>query len=264
MNLQRAKLFGFQRYQTQYKFYDPKNTLYLSSRLKGYFEAPKFSKNRSLNHLTDQYKQRVEYEKYMNPKGLKYTITSNFPKVSSEIELANPKIYLVRSEKKYPANFAKFSVPMNYSKIEIKQFIQKMYNVKIKSIHISILPGNIRHDPKLKGFKRTRDVKRAAVEFYSLVDLKYRKINLDSKISLEDFAEENKIFAKEQEQEEKNEKENKNKEYVYWETNKKISDYKKQEYLKKLEERKLIKGKENGKKNQKKSINEKTKEKINI
>jgi ribosomal protein L23 len=260
MNLQRAKLFGFQRYQTQYKFYDPKNTLYLNSRLKGYFEAPKFSKDRSLNHLADQFKQRVEYEKYMNPKGLKYTITSNFPKVSTEIELTNPNIFLVRSEKKYPANFAKFSVPMNYSKLEIKQFIQKMYNVKIKSIHISILPGKVKHDPKLKGFKRTRDVKRAAVEFYSFVDLKYRKINLETKVSLEDFIEENKKFRLEQEQDEKDTKEDKKKDFVYLETNKNIKDYKKKEFLKKLEENKLMNQKKNGMKNVKKNNKEKNKE----
>jgi len=189
MDFYRSKLFGFQRLHSIYKFYDPKNIKYIKSKAHGYFEAPKFSKNRSLNHLVFQYKQKLEFEKYMNPKGLKYSITSNFPKVASEIELTNPNIYLVRTNKKYPANFAKFNVPMNYSKFEIKQFLEKMYQVRIRKIHISILPGEVKFDNDKRRFKRTRDVKRAAVEFASIVDIKYRKINHSKNMSLDEFEE---------------------------------------------------------------------------
>lgn len=189
MDFYKSKLFGFQRLHSLYKFYDPKNIKYLKSKEFGYFEAPKFSKNRSLNHLVFQYKQKSEFEKYMNPKGLKYTFTSNFPKVASEIHLTNPNIYLVRTDKKYPANFAKFNVPMNYSKFEIKQFLEKMYQVKIKRIHTSILPGEVKFDNEKRRFIRTRDVKRAAVEFDSFVDIKYRKINPSKKLSLDEFEE---------------------------------------------------------------------------
>ncbi len=189
MDFYRSKLFGFQRLHSLYKFYDPQNIKYLKSKDHGYFEAPKFSKNRTLNHLVYQFKQKSEFEKYMNPKGLKYTFTSNFPKVASEIYLANPNIYLVRTDKKYPANFAKFNVPMNYSKLEIKQFLEKMYQVKIIRIHTSILPGNVKFDNEKRRFIRTRDVKRAAVEFASFVDIKYRKINASKKLSLNEFEE---------------------------------------------------------------------------
>lgn len=189
MDFYKSKLFGFQRLHSLYKFYDPKNIKYLKSKEHGYFEAPKFSKNRSLNNLVYQYKQKLEFEKYMNPKGLKYTFTSNFPKVASEIRLTNPNIYLVRTEKKYPANFAKFNVPMNYSKFEIKQFLEKMYQVKIRKIHTSILPGEVKFDNEKRRFNRTRDVKRAAVEFDSFVDIKYRKINTSQKLSLNEMEE---------------------------------------------------------------------------
>jgi len=189
MDFYRSKLFGFQRLHYLYKFYDPKNIKYIKSREHGYFEAPKFSKNRSLNHLVFQYKQKFEFEKYFNPKGLKCTYTSNFPKCANEIFLTNPNIYLVRTDKKYPANFAKFNVPMNYSKFEIKQFLEKMYQVKINKIHISILPGEVKFSNLKKRFIRTRDVKRAAVEFDSIVDIKYRKINPSNNLSLEEFEE---------------------------------------------------------------------------
>lgn len=201
MDFYRSKLFGFQRLHSLYKFYDPKNIKYLKSKEHGYFEAPKFSKNRSLNNLVYQYKQKSEFEKYMNPKGLKYTFTSNFPKVASEIHLTSPNIYLVRTDKKYPANFAKFNVPMNYSKFEIKQFLEKMYQVKIKRIHTSLLPGEVKFDNIKRRFIRTRDVKRAAVEFDSIVDIKYRKINTSKKLSLDEFEEmEDEILNEEQSQ----------------------------------------------------------------
>lgn len=189
MDFYRSKLFGFQRFQTKFKFYDPQNIKYLKSKDKGYFEAPKFSKNRSLNHLVFQYKQKLEYEKYMNPKGFKYTYTSAFPQMATEIHLTNPNIYLVRTGKNYPANFAKFNVPMNYTKFEIKQFLQKMYQVKIKTIHISILPGHVKFDNEKRRFVRTRDVKRAAVEFSSPVASKYRQLNPGRTMGIEDFEE---------------------------------------------------------------------------
>lgn len=242
MNLQRTKIFGFQRFQTQFKFYDPKNTQYLFSKYKGYFEAPKFSKNRSLNFLADQYKQRQEYEKYMNPKGLKYTYTSNFPKNATEIQQTNPNIFLVRSEKKYPANFAKFAVPMNYSKFEIKQFLQKMYKMEVRNIHISILPGKIKHDPKIKGFKRTRDVKRALVEFGSFVDLKFRRIKSDNnnRVSMDDFVAESKKANEEEEEEMNKENEgNERKDFEFFDTKRKKAQWKREEYLKKIEENKI-------------------------
>jgi len=189
MDFYKSKLFGFQRLHSIYKFYDPKNIKYLKSKEHGYFEAPKFSKNRSLNHLVHQYKQKSVFEKYINPKGLKYTFTSNFPKIATEIHLTNPNIYLVRTDKKYPANFAKFNVPMNYSKFEIKQFLEKMYQVRIKKIHTSILPGEVKFDNIKRRFIRTRDVKRAAVEFDSFVDIKYRKINPSRRLTLDEFEE---------------------------------------------------------------------------
>ena len=64
-----------------------------------------------------------------------------------------------------------------------------MYQVKIKKIHTSILPGEVKFDNEKRRFIRTRDVKRAAVEFASFVEVKYRKINPSKKLTLDDFVE---------------------------------------------------------------------------
>ena len=53
---------------------------YLKSKKFGEFEAPMKTKERSLSKLVGNYQSRLDYEKYMNPKGLKPTITSRFKK----------------------------------------------------------------------------------------------------------------------------------------------------------------------------------------
>jgi ribosomal protein L23 len=81
----------------------------------------------------------------MNPKGLKYTITSNFPKTGEKIDFVNLKCILVRSDKTtYDNNrMVKFQIDKNLSKPELKQYLQKLYNIEPKRISTAILPGKI-------------------------------------------------------------------------------------------------------------------------
>lgn len=55
----------------------------------GDFELPKGSDMRDLREILKANKQRQEWEKYMNPKGIKPTITSNFPKEGPEIDFVS-------------------------------------------------------------------------------------------------------------------------------------------------------------------------------
>ena len=140
-NPNKLKVFGFQRAQMNYNYYNPLKIKCLREKKNGYFEAPKYSKSRELNYLVDQYKQRLEYEKYFNPRGLKPTITSVFPKVADTIEFVNLKCFLVRTNKEYHGNYIKFLVDKNMSKPEIRQYIQKLYKLNTLNIKTAILPG---------------------------------------------------------------------------------------------------------------------------
>ena len=72
---------------------------YFNHRVFGDFEAPKHMKSNRVKDLVENYNKRLEFEKYMCPKGLKPTITSNFEKPQQEIEFVNHEFMLLRSTK---------------------------------------------------------------------------------------------------------------------------------------------------------------------
>lgn len=180
MDFNKLKVFGFPRHVTQYNVYNPSKIRYLKSKQYGYFECPKLNKNPEIQAIVYQYKKRLEYEKYMNPKGYKLSWTSNFPKVGDTIDFVNLKCFLVRSGKKYEPNEIKFLVDKNTSKPEIKQFIEKLYNIKVNKIDTAILPGQVRlnyKNPKQRSFMRTRDIKKAVIQLDFNTDESYRRIS---------------------------------------------------------------------------------------
>jgi ribosomal protein L23 len=178
MDFNKLKVYGFPRHVTQYKIYNPIKLNYFKSKEYGYFECSKRPKIPEVRHLADQYKQRLEYEKHFNPYGYKLTWTSQFPKVGETIDFVNPKMFLVRSQKKYEEDEIKFLVDKNLSKIEIKQFFEKLYNIKAKEISTSIIPGDVRRNmvtPFPRQY-RTKDRKKAVIKLDFKVDESYRKI----------------------------------------------------------------------------------------
>ena len=57
---------------------NPMKVRYLQTKELGKFEAPMKSRCRSLGEMHENFQKRLEFEKYLNPKGLKPTITSRF------------------------------------------------------------------------------------------------------------------------------------------------------------------------------------------
>jgi ribosomal protein L23 len=183
MDFNKLKLFGFRRANLRYKLYDPTKYRYLVSKAHGYFEAPKVSGNRELRFLVQQYKNKLEYEKYMNPKGLRYTVTSNFPKVGETIDYPDPKFFLTRTDKLYANNSLKFEIDDKLSKPEIQQFFEKVYQVPVKKVRTSILPGEVKAQiiNKNRRYIRTSDKKKALLEFDFDVDRDLRQLELPEK-----------------------------------------------------------------------------------
>ena len=71
---------------------NPSKVKYVFTPQIGNFEIPKFKKTTSINELHENYLKRLEFEKYMNPKGLKQTITSRFKKPQQEIEFLSHEV----------------------------------------------------------------------------------------------------------------------------------------------------------------------------
>ena len=176
INISKMKLLDVPRYYSKFKIYNPRKLKYLTSEKYGYFEAPNVRGNRELKMIVNNYQQRVEYEKYMNPKGLKYSFTSRFPKFGDQHDFLNFNAFLVRTGKQIDSNSIKFKIPKNLSKPELKQYLSKLYSMNIEKITTSILPGNVRYDSNQKRYIRTKDVKKAVVTINKEVDKNYQKI----------------------------------------------------------------------------------------
>lgn len=88
----------------------------------------------SLKELHKNHESRMEFEKYLNPKGLKPTITSRFKKPNQEIEFVHHEMNLMRSPKPYDDHTVCFRTNDMLSKPEIRQYLQKMYNMPINGL----------------------------------------------------------------------------------------------------------------------------------
>jgi ribosomal protein L23 len=184
MDFNKLKVFGFARAYTKYKIYDPTKFRYVEHPKYGYFEAPLRSNRREVKYLIDDYRNKLEYERFLNPKGLKYTITSNFPKIGDTHDYIDPKLFLVRSGKQQPKNSIKFKVDESISKPEIKQIVEKLYKFKVEKVRTAIMPGRVKIDVtsnKSRKYERTNDYKKALIEFDFEVDKEYRKLDLTNK-----------------------------------------------------------------------------------
>jgi ribosomal protein L23 len=181
MDFNKLRVYGFPRHVMQYKLYDPRKIKYLNSKAYGYFEAPKTGDNRELRFLVDRYKQRLEYEKYFNPKGYKITWNSRLPKTGITLDYVNLKCFLVRTNKQYEKdNLIKFLVDKKLSKVEITQFIEKLYQIRVNKISTAILPGRVKQKITGKGkrqYMRTKDQKKALIELDFNADKGFRQID---------------------------------------------------------------------------------------
>ena len=74
------KRYGFHPDQIYFKMRNPMKVRYLQDRNLGNFEAPAHSNEKNLHKLHKNYEKRLEFEKYLCPKGVKPTITSRFMK----------------------------------------------------------------------------------------------------------------------------------------------------------------------------------------
>ena len=114
------KRFGFHPDQLYFNIYNSRKVRYLHHPELGKFEAPKSSRSSSLKELHSNYQKKLEYEHYMNPKGFKPTITSNFRKPQTEIEFVNHEVQLMRTPKDYGKEWVNFRVSNFLSKPELQ------------------------------------------------------------------------------------------------------------------------------------------------
>merc|ERR1712086_1032420 len=102
--IKKMKRFGFHPNQLYFNLRNPNKVNYVHTKRHGNFEVPKVRNTTNVNELAQNYEKRLDFEKYMNPKGLKPTITSRFPKEAQDLEFVNHDVKLMRSSKPYNKN----------------------------------------------------------------------------------------------------------------------------------------------------------------
>ena len=78
------KQFGYHTNQLYFNMRAPNKVKYIMQKDLGAFEIPKHKSTNSITELHKEFKAKTEWEKYLNPKGLKPTITSRFTKPVQE------------------------------------------------------------------------------------------------------------------------------------------------------------------------------------
>lgn len=99
---------------------------------------------------------------------LRLVKTSNFPQRRVE-KFYNQPIYLVRSGKELQQNELCFRCAQSVTKPEIKQVLQKLYGLDVKSVHTWNRMGKILRNNVTRNFYRKPDHKKIFVELQTPV-----------------------------------------------------------------------------------------------
>lgn len=108
--------------------------------------------------FTIEEKYRKRYNKDITNDGTVMTQYNN-------IYLPNDTFILLPPNKKHVSNTALFSVPLYMNKVQIRNYLEQIYKVRIRRIGTLILTGKIRRN-KLGFYVKRPDQKRAYVKFY--------------------------------------------------------------------------------------------------
>ena len=164
------KRFGYHANQLYFNMRAPSKLQYVKTKRQGYWEIPKAKSTTNANELYRNFEKRVEFEKYMNPKGLKPTVTSRFAKPPTEIEFVSHDFMLSRSAKPYQKNQVSFRCSPYLSKPEIKQYLSKVYNLPVQKVDTANKMGTIKINRENNTKWRKKNWKKAIVSVGYEVD----------------------------------------------------------------------------------------------
>lgn len=173
------KRFGYHPNQIYFKMRNPSKVRYLNTKNFGDFEAPAKTKEKNLNKLQDNYQKRLDFEKYMCPKGLKPTITSRFKKPRDQVDFVNHEMVLSRSNVAMEANQVRFRCNPFLTKHEIQEYMSKLYRMPFKNNekpHTVNHMGRVMTDQSTRRQWRKKDYKRVTVSLEYEVDPDYQKL----------------------------------------------------------------------------------------
>lgn len=112
---------------------------------------------------------------YLKPLGLEESRTSVMPKERTVVNFPNWNVILRRPSKQVDPNVAVFELPLEATKPEISQFMQKVYKLRSEKVNTLIQMGKIKGSSRRK-FYRESDIKKAYISFNGEVPEGFRKV----------------------------------------------------------------------------------------
>ena len=160
-----------------FNLYNPSKMLYVKHPIYGAMELPKHpsKSTQRISVQANNYIKRLEYEKYLNPKGLKPTITSHFSHTQQVFDFAHLDLFRIESGKHYGPGIICFKSPPSLSKPEVKQFLIKLYDLPVLSVRSILMQGRIRRAKG--GIKKEPDYKKWIVKVGLKKDKENKKKN---------------------------------------------------------------------------------------
>ena len=149
----------------------------------GNLEFPKNRKTTYIKDIAKNESRRKDFEKYMNPGGIKTTITSRFKTPPKEIEFVSHEMILARSPKPYDKNIISFRCSPFLSKPEITQYLSKVYKLPVNRVDTVNKMGEVKKNVLVSqnapgaGRYRKKNWKKAIVTLDYEVDSDYRNFN---------------------------------------------------------------------------------------
>ena len=160
------KRFGYLRDYLHFNIYNPSKIVYAQHPVYGNLELPKYP-SKGAHNIKEQaknYRRRLEFEKYLNPKGLKPTITSKFAQPQQQVDFANLSLHRISSGKYYGPNVICFLSPPGLSKPEVRQYLTKLYQLPIISLHSVLRQGKLMRNLMNGRYWRKKDTKKWIVK----------------------------------------------------------------------------------------------------
>lgn|ERR1719362_546624 len=93
----------------------------------------------------------------------------NFPKPRPEHKFWNKPLYLVRTGSPIADNTMIFRCAQDLNKIEIRQIVEKLYNLPVVKVHTWNKVGKIMRNPNYNTRYRKKDFKKVFVEIKGVV-----------------------------------------------------------------------------------------------
>ncbi len=167
------KRFGFHPDQIYFKMRNPMKVRYLNTKNLGNFEAPAKTSEKNLHKLHANYQKRLDFEKYLCPKGVKPTITSRFKKPRESQEFVSHEMTLARTPTTLASNEVRFRCDPFLTKHEIQEYLGKLYRMPFKNNEMpntSNQMGKVMQNRENRTQWRKKDYKKVTVRLEYEVD----------------------------------------------------------------------------------------------